>query len=414
MKITFISNACCVYEESGFRLLADPWLTPGAFCGSWFHYPPLKTTFEDLKSVDAIYISHIHPDHFDEIFLSKMNKSLPILILKEPMNLLRRGLTRLGFNNIIEVEDHERVNLGPFIIYFYAPFVSDPFSRCKIGNLIDSAIVVESRESKEVVFNANDNNPDETSAFELAKYHPRIDVAQIPYNAAGPYPHSFNLSRTDKCEETSRILKRNMEHMRAIGEILKAKKVMPFAGAYAIGGKQQPYFIRTISKFPKDTLTLSEGDTYDISLDKINYSSVPTKKLTEAYFDEIAAIRYPYEDDEYPDTRRLPDLLGEARKKLFKAQMKTGYFEDLTIYIDCLENFRFVFSMMHKEYFLEPKTINKLEPFISCSMDLRLLERILLKKEHWNNAEIGCHINFSRRPNRYSFDAHQMMSFFHI
>ena len=49
-----------------------------------------------------------------------------------------------------------------------------------------------------------------------------------------------------------------------------------------------------------------------------------------------------------------------------------------------------------------------------CDLDLRLLNRILHKKAHWNNAEIGTHINFKRIPNKMDPDVHTCMSFFHI
>ena len=49
-----------------------------------------------------------------------------------------------------------------------------------------------------------------------------------------------------------------------------------------------------------------------------------------------------------------------------------------------------------------------------CSLDNRLLRRILDKKSHWNNAEIGTHIAFRRDPNKMDPDVHTIMSFFHI
>jgi len=53
---------------------------------------------------------------------------------------------------------------------------------------------------------------------------------------------------------------------------------------------------------------------------------------------------------------------------------------------------------------------NKLE----CRMDERLLRRILDRKSHWNNAEIGAHINFIRSPNVYEPDLHTILQFFHL
>ena len=69
MKFEFIGNACGVFHGTeGSKILCDPWIVDGVFEGSWFHYPPLTTKIEDLQDVDAIYVSHIHPDHYDERF----------------------------------------------------------------------------------------------------------------------------------------------------------------------------------------------------------------------------------------------------------------------------------------------------------------------------------------------------------
>ena len=51
---------------------------------------------------------------------------------------------------------------------------------------------------------------------------------------------------------------------------------------------------------------------------------------------------------------------------------------------------------------------------IECSLDLRLLKRILDKRSHWNNAEIGCHIELNRSPNYYSPDIHTALQFLHL
>ena len=67
MKFEFIGNAGGIFHGTeGTKILCDPWIVPGVFEGSWFHYPPLKTKIKDLQNVDAIYVSHIHPDHYDD------------------------------------------------------------------------------------------------------------------------------------------------------------------------------------------------------------------------------------------------------------------------------------------------------------------------------------------------------------
>ena len=82
MKFEFIANACGIFTGSkGTKILCDPWIDNGVFDGSWFHYPPLQTKFRDIKNVDAIYLSHIHPDHYDERFF-KYDLNTPIILEK--------------------------------------------------------------------------------------------------------------------------------------------------------------------------------------------------------------------------------------------------------------------------------------------------------------------------------------------
>jgi UDP-MurNAc hydroxylase len=43
MKIQWFRSATVgIYSKSGTSILCDPWITDGAFIGSWFHWPPLE------------------------------------------------------------------------------------------------------------------------------------------------------------------------------------------------------------------------------------------------------------------------------------------------------------------------------------------------------------------------------------
>ena len=91
MKFEFIGNACGIFHGSkGTKVLCDPWIVDGVFEGSWFHYPPLKTKISDLQNVDAIYLSHIHPDHFDDRFFD-FPKDKKIILLDEGPNFLKKN-----------------------------------------------------------------------------------------------------------------------------------------------------------------------------------------------------------------------------------------------------------------------------------------------------------------------------------
>ena len=90
MKIKFIANACAIFEsDKGTKILSDPWIQNGVFEGSWCHFHKLETSIEDLQDVDAIYVSHIHPDHYDERFFN-FSKEIPIIVLDHGFNFLHK------------------------------------------------------------------------------------------------------------------------------------------------------------------------------------------------------------------------------------------------------------------------------------------------------------------------------------
>lgn len=243
MKVTFITNACAIYEADGFRLLADPWLVPGAF-GTWVHDPPLKTRPEDVKDVDALYISHIHPDHLCEKTLEVFRRDIPIVTLKDRLSLAEKKLGQLGFSRVTSMADREVIypppygesGCGPFTLTMFGPFTKHPFHAddCEIGNVVDSAMLI--RHGDVSVLNTNDNMPSLEAAEWLRKDYGPFTLAQLNFNNAGPYPACFdNLRHDEKLAEAERCISRNLKHMLEVAKILGARYTMPFAGAYKLG-----------------------------------------------------------------------------------------------------------------------------------------------------------------------------------
>ena len=232
MKFTFIANACGIFTfSSGTRLLMDPWLDNGVFEGSWCHYPPVKTSHQDLQEVDAIYLSHIHPDHYDERFFA-YPKDIPIFILKSKYNFLFKNLTNKGYTNVIEIESGVPYPFMEAILTIFSPFTSHVFHNSEIGNLIDSALIVEDKDGT-CAFNANDNTPDIESCKILRKRFGSFNLAMINYNAAGPYPSCFrNLSDNAKISAHNSVLDKNISHLIECCNVLNPKVILPFAGAY--------------------------------------------------------------------------------------------------------------------------------------------------------------------------------------
>lgn len=394
----------------------DPWLNDGVFEGSWCHYPPLKTKHSDLQDIDAIYLSHIHPDHYDERYFN-YPKNIPIYILKSKYNFLFKNLVQKGYTNVREIDSGITVRFKEAKITIFSPFSSNVFHSTAIDNFIDSAIVIQD-ENGTSAFNANDNKPDKESCKFLRDKFGNFDLAMINYNAAGPYPSCFtNLSEEEKINAHNEVLHRNIKHLIECCNILKPKKVLPFAGAYVIGGKEYKknnylgtttwdYCALEIQKnSPHSVLTLRESDTYNLLTGKSNKPYIPINVFDQKeYISKILSnIKYPYEHDNPIDevdlcekvTKALISLNDRAIRYGIKVKSKVKVYAGNNCWI-----------------------INQGDPEFGVNLDFyldeRLLNRILNRKSHWNNAEIGCHINIDRRPNKYEFDAHIMMQFFHL
>jgi L-ascorbate metabolism protein UlaG (beta-lactamase superfamily) len=63
MKISKYLHSCLVFEQDGFKLLFDP---------GTFSFAEGIVTPDMFKEVDAVIITHIHPDHFDPENLKKI------------------------------------------------------------------------------------------------------------------------------------------------------------------------------------------------------------------------------------------------------------------------------------------------------------------------------------------------------
>jgi len=197
MQFKFIGNAGGIFIGSkGSKILCDPWIVDGVFESSWYHYPPLQTQLKDIQNVDAIYVSHIHPDHYDERYFD-FQKDIPIIILNEGPNFLKKNLLKKGYKKFIEIKNDQTVSFKEFKLTLYKPFTKHIFEESLIGNLIDSALVLENEGVTSINF--NDNQPDEAACLFLKNKFKNIDLAMLNYNAAGPYPSCFdNLSSEEK------------------------------------------------------------------------------------------------------------------------------------------------------------------------------------------------------------------------
>jgi UDP-MurNAc hydroxylase len=410
MKITHITNACCVYESEGFRFLTDPWLNDGAFEGSWYHYPPLEMTIEHVLPIDLLYLSHLHPDHFEEETLRKIPRDVTVVFLDHEPNYLKRKLEGLGFTNLVGLKDHEKRAFGPFLVTMLAPFVGNLFHDSVIGNILDSSLVIEADDFQ--VLNGNDNPPTLEAAEKLYESFGAFDLVQLVDSCAGPYPACFtNLTAEEKISERDRILTRHLELMIECAKILKARYFQPFAGHYQLGGKLQklnPYLAVyeplavavQVQQAGIPALYLKEGDSFD---SKTGATTIRRTCRTDRVKWEQKVKRIPYDYERFPflSHDELSVLKEKALERLRRKQKEWNCYPSWIVIIN---GSGFSLAGEHESG----------ENHIWFEMDERLLGAILKREAHWNNAEVGCHMEIHREPNVYDPDIHLLLCSLHV
>tara|TARA_B100000242_G_C43043048_1_gene486717 strand:- start:821 stop:2173 length:1353 start_codon:yes stop_codon:yes gene_type:complete len=449
MEIKLFRSATVGIHTKGFKILQDPWLTDGEYYGSWSHYPfyDLDSNLNEINKYDAIYISHIHPDHCSEETLKKINKSIPVYIHKFHSKFLKFKIERLGFK-VIEIENGKKIDIGKGIhLTIYAADNCDPklcykFTACadmsaKEGSQqIDTISIID--DGKNTVMNVND------CPYELAKNtfsnikrnFDHIDVLLHGYGGAGPFPQCFdNLNLDQKIKAAAN--KKDQFLMQALNYLkdIKPSFHLPFAGTYTLSGKlsklqdlrgiptmktTHEYFKKNLSKnLLKNTQTikLNPDDIFDLNLNEY------TKPFKDLDFDDyktyiknyLSVKKLDYEKLDEPNIDEIFELAKGAYKRFNDKKLINNVKLNSDIYIKFKKMCLYLPKNNHDIDIIDYESINRNSRYIIYNTDIRFLKQLLKgpRFAHWNNAEIGSHINFYRSTDEYERNLHSSICYFH-
>lgn len=101
MQIHQIRNATVKITYAGNTFLVDPWLLPkdampgfeGAF-HSEVRQPrvELPLPVAEIVKADAVILTHVHPDHWDEMAANHIQKQIPFLCSHKPIKPLLKNM----------------------------------------------------------------------------------------------------------------------------------------------------------------------------------------------------------------------------------------------------------------------------------------------------------------------------------
>jgi UDP-MurNAc hydroxylase len=451
MKIKLYRSATVGIKLKNFKILMDPWLTDGEYYGSWSHYPyyNLEKNLDEINSYNAIYVSHIHPDHCSENTLKKINKDIPVYIHSYHSKFLKFKIERLGFK-VIELDNNKRtqINKNAYINIIAAdncnPELCFKFAGCadfsaKNGNSqqIDSVSIID--DGKNVLMNVNDCPYELAKSIfgDIKKQYDKINILLTGYGGAGPYPQCFD--NFNLIEKKTAAKKKEYQFLtQAINYIdeINPDYYLPFAGTYTLTGKlsnlqnlrgvpsidnayqylENYYELKNLSNTIKP-LKLNAGAEFDLDIKE--YS----KKYQNLNFDEyklyietkLSKKKLSYENDVYPKFDEIYELAKKAHEKFLNRILINSIKIKSDIFIKVNENSLMISKNNGLDAIKTDNIDTMSKKYVRYEVDPRLLKNLFLgpRFAHWNNAEIGSHLKFFRKPNIFERDIYNSMNYFH-
>ena len=283
MEIRLISHAS-VLITSDVTIWTDPWLFGTAFNDSWSLMPPAAFDETLYDSIDFIFISHEHPDHFHIPTLRSLPESfknrVTILFQQNNSDKMFKALNRLGFPNTIALPHRKLVNLTQSTKVY-----------CYQAGTMDSTLGVIS--DGEVVLNVNDCEINAKDCRRILSDLGKIDVVLNQFSIAGY--SGFQDYQTHLPGQAENVLKKMLaNHLDLAADI-----TIPFASFIYFSNEDNSY-INQFGNKPQDvsnyfaerdqkTVVLYPGDKY--RLKGVDDSSAALARYGRLY-DEAETLEY--------------------------------------------------------------------------------------------------------------------------
>ncbi len=185
MKITQIRNATIIVDYNNTKFLIDPWLMPKEYMpgfdmaiNSQIRQPRVELPFniDKIVDVDAVIITHIHPDHWDEFAEKALDKNIKLFVQSD---IDKDYVISKGFTNI-EIISEYGTNYNDITLYKTS---TQHGKRETIKPLCDSVNmpydamgVVFKSQNEKILYIAGDTIWCNEVKNVLDKYHPDIIV----------------------------------------------------------------------------------------------------------------------------------------------------------------------------------------------------------------------------------------------
>lgn len=186
MRWTHLGHACWHVENKGLRLLFDPVIDGRHHGGVFDVWPPRIIDTKALKP-DFLFVSHRHPDHFDVPSLARLAKLDPDTVVLSPDWLVLQTASRLGFRQVHELPQGQRVDLDQLTLVTTPSLAPDPEwgaivlnENTAVWNQVDTVIAGPKEVRNLLTKIAHELNRDDISqamTLALIRWQPLVEIA---------------------------------------------------------------------------------------------------------------------------------------------------------------------------------------------------------------------------------------------
>lgn len=410
MQVKYIYSACLEINCGGFRILTDPWFTDGIYDGSWYQYPKIDPFDYITEKPNLIYISHIHPDHYDPTFLKKLYKKfgqVKTIIPDLKYNSLRKKGALDGID-LIPIRSYSNEAVDFFIEENDTGSISD----------IDSALFVHEKSTGHTLLNLNDcifNLAQNETLKEIIKsFTKKLDILTLGYTGAGPYPQTFYDHTTEIDVLKKEAKKKKLSFFNRYLEYVNyfdARHNIPFAGEYILGGKlgvlndyRGVADAIEIKGIDSKAIIFHSGGMIDLTSnlkEGIRFEK-HDKNLMEDYIQSISKNKMDYEhlDLNIHDLNLKNMLAIAAKAAAIKSEIDGNYDFIFTI----LDSFGEIYTRLHLRTadstvaLINQSELSSFKAFSEIRLDFRYFVGLLSGQFHWNNAIVGSQLYTNRHP----------------
>ncbi len=436
MKIRSLNNATTLLENNGFNFLLDPWLIGRLYNGAWSPLVRMED-LDFLKCIDAVYISHIHEDHWDIKTIEILNKDIKIYLPNMVINrVIINKLQEIGFNNVQFVDIGEVIKIGKFFEFTIIPPLNS-FGQ-ELENYIegyesdatdiDTGLFVRDLKSETNHIFLFDNSP-----YDLRNLTNFIDInlttLWYPFNSyAQDYPLIYGFNKSERERIHNEMHLKRMKAVHNCVDFLKPKYFLPHSADFLLNGKNSTNFNEFVKKefMVRKDVSLN----YAYRNNKTDYGiseyldfgdELIIKSNSEIIFGRgkwnFQLNKSDYKTQEInSDLSDLPSKIKKSfvlmNNRIQKYNLDISEAKGWNLVLKT-EFLKFVYSF--KEEKIISETVKNKQKILTINLTEKILSALLHRNMHWNNAMIGCHLSSIRRvPNEYCQVMYKALNFLHL